>query len=160
MIEDDNIHTPLLEPSNRVHRGRAAIHGEEQGDGEFFEAIFNGVLAEAVPFVHPMGQIEMDGPAEGTQDFDEQRGRGDPVHVVIAEDYERFVLLASAEETLDGCCHVGEQKRVSELFKTGFEKPGNGCWVAEAAIDEALGEERREFEGAGQLAGEEGLGRG
>ena len=99
----------------------------------------------------------MDHPAERTQDFDEQRGRGDPIHVIIAEDDERFVLLASAEKPLDGSRHVGEQKRVRELFETRFEKPGNGRRVAEAAVDEALGEKWRKVEGVGQLAGEQGL---
>ena len=54
----------------------------------FFQAIFDTIGAEAIAFVHAVGQIKINFPAEGSQDFGEQRGGGHAVHVIIAKDDE------------------------------------------------------------------------
>ena len=93
MIQHDDIDAALFEPGDGFHGGRTAIHRQQQRGREFLQAILHAVPAEAVTFVHAMGQIVAGVPAEPAEDFEQQRGGSDAVHVVIAEDDQRFVRV-------------------------------------------------------------------
>ena len=146
MVQHDHVHAALAEPGDGGDGGRAAVHGEQQRHGELPEAILHAILAEAVAFVHAMRQVVMDLPAERAQHFEQQGGRGDAVHVVIAEDDERLVALAGLEQALDGGRHVRQQERIGQVLEPGLEEAGDGRWLAQAAIQEALGEQRRDLQ--------------
>jgi hypothetical protein len=158
VIENDDVHAALLEPGYGVNGGRAAIHSQQESGGEFFEAVFDGVLAKAVAFVHAMGQVEIDHQSERAQDFKKKGRRGNAVHVVIAEDNERFLFFLSTQQSFDGSGHIREEEWIRQLLQARVKKGGNGDRVAKAAVEETLDEERGEVEGAGQLAGEERVG--
>src|SRR5690242_254498 len=96
-------------------------------------------------------------PAELFEHFAEQRSGSDAVHVVIAKDDERFVAFARLEETFDGDGHVREKKRIGEAFEARLEETRDALQLAKTAVHEALGEQRRDFQGAGELPGEEWL---
>ena len=104
-----------------------------------------------------MGQVVVDLPAERAKHFEQQGGGGDAVHVVIAEDDEGFVALAGLEEALDGGRHVRQQERVGQLLEPGLEEGGDGGRFTQAPVQQALGEQGRDAQGAGQLPGEPGL---
>ncbi len=146
MIENNHVNAACGERLDCFYGGRAAVHGEKQRRRKFFQAIVHAVGAQAVAFIHPAGQIEFHAPAERAQNFHEQCGAGHAVHVVIAEDDERFVFFPRAEQPPDGGGHVREQKRVGEIFEPRLDKIFNGSRFAEAAIDEALREQRGDFE--------------
>ena len=160
MVQDDDVHAPLSERSDGSDGGRAAVHRQEQGGGELCQAILHGFLGEAVAFIEAMGQVVVDLPAERAQHFEQQGGGGDAVHVVIAEDDEVFAALAGLEEALDGGAHVWQQERVRQLLEPGLEKGSDGGRVTQAPVKQALGEQRRDAQGVGQLPGEPGLRRG
>ena len=86
----------------------------------------------------------VNGQAEGAEDLEQQRGGGDAVNVVVTEDDERFVAFAGEKEPLDGGGHVGQKKGIGQLFEPRIEKSSNGGRVVEAAVQEALSEERRD----------------
>ena len=111
--------------------------------GCFFQAIFDTIGAEAVAFVHTVWQIKIHLPAEWPQNFDEERGGGNAVHIIIAKNDERFILFAGAEQSSDSGSHVREQKRVGKVFESRLEKMFNVGRFAETAIEEALREQRR-----------------
>ena len=117
MVEHDNVHTASNAGFDGFHGRRAAVHGEQERRGKFFQAIFDAVGAKAVAFVHAVGQIKIHLPAKRTQNFDEERGGGHAVHVIIAKDDQRFILFAGAEQSLDGDGHVREQKGVGKVFE-------------------------------------------
>ena len=100
----------------------------------------------------------MDVPAEGAEHFEQQGGGGDAVHVVIAEDDEGFVALAGLEEALDGGGHVGQQERIGQLLEPGLEEAGDGGRLAQAAVEQALGEQRRDVQGGRPTARPGGAG--
>ena len=158
MVQHDDVHAALCERGDGCDGGRAAVHGEQQGGGELRQAILHAVLAEAVAFVHAMRQVVVDLPAERAEHFEQQGGGGDAVHVVIAEDDERFVALAGLEQALDGGGHVRQQERVGQLLEPGLEEGGDGGRFAQAAVQQALGEQRRDFEGARPTARRGGAG--
>ena len=157
MVQDDDVHAPLSERSDGSDGGRAAIHRQEQAGGELCEAIFHGFLGEAVAFIEAMGQVVVDLPTERAQHFEQQDGGGDTVHIVIAEDDEVFAALAGLEEAFDRGAHIWQQERIGQLLEAGLEKGSDGGWVTQAAVKQALGEQRRDAQGVGQLAGEPGL---
>ena len=126
--------------------------------GDLREAIVHRFLAEAVAFVHAMRQVIADLPAEGAEDFEQQGGGGDAVHVVIPEDDEGFVALAGLQEALDGGVHVGEQERVGQLLEPGLEEGGDGGRLSQAPVEQALGEQRGDVERVRELPGEGGVG--
>ena len=126
VVQDDDVHAALAQPGDGVDGGRAAVHREQQRDGEFLQAVLHAVLAEAVAFVHAMRQVVMSRPAEGAEHFEQQRGGGDAVHVVIAEDDEGFVAFAGLEQALDGGGHVRQQERVGQVLEAGLEEVVDG----------------------------------
>ena len=142
MIEDDHVHAVLLQPGNRVHGCGTAIHGQEQGDGEFLQAVLHALLAQTITFVPAMGQIAMDRPTERAQDFDEEGGGRNAIHVVIAEEDERLVLFTRAEKAFDRGGHVREKKRIGQLFEPGLEEAADSRRFTEAAVQKALREQR------------------
>jgi hypothetical protein len=56
------------------------------GSGKFLQAIFDTIGAKAVAFVHAVRQIKIHLPAKRPQNFDEERGGGHAIHVIIAKD--------------------------------------------------------------------------
>ena len=157
MVEHDDIHAAFAQPGDGFHGGRAAVHGEQQFDGKFLQAILHAVVAQAVAFVHAVRQIKIHLPAKRAQNFQQQRGGSHAVHVVIAENDQRLVAFAGAEQPLDGGGHVRQQKRVGEIFQPRREEVRDGRRLAEAAVEQALREQRRNFELRRELSGEQRL---
>ena len=89
-----------------------------------------------------MRQVEIRRPAEIAEDFEEQRGGGDTVHVVVAEDDQRFGSLAGGEEVVHCGGHVRQREGIGETAQTRFEKKRDGLWFAVPAVEEALREQR------------------
>jgi hypothetical protein len=141
VIQDDDFHGALAEPGNGLKGGGAAIHGYQEGSGELPEAVFQGIPAQAVALVEPVREVGVDGPAERPEDFEQQGGGGDAVDVVVAEDDDGLAALAGEEQALDGDGHVRQGERVGEVFEPGFEEGARGCRLAQAAVEEALGQE-------------------
>jgi hypothetical protein len=160
VVENDDVDAALFEPGDGLDARGAAIDREEQGGWEFVEAIFDGFLAKAVAFVHAVREIVIGGPTETRQDFQEQGGGGDAVDVVVTEDDERFFAFAGEEKAVDTESHVGQEEGVGKVLKARLEEIIYGVRVRQAAVEEALGEERRKVELMGQLAGEQRLRRG
>ena len=157
VIENNCVHAAFAKRGNGFNGGRTAVHREQQVRRKFLQAIFHAVGAQAVAFVHPVRQIKIHLPAERAQDFKQQCGGSHAVHVIIAKDDERFIVLAGAEQSPDGGVHVRQQKRVGQIFEAGLEKIFNGGRFAEAAIEQALGQQRRNFEPQCQLTGKQRL---
>jgi hypothetical protein len=160
VVENDDVDAALFEPGDGLNGRGAAIDGEQEGSREFVETIFDGFLAKAITFVHPVREIVIGGPTETRQDFQEQGSGSNAVDVIVAEDDERFFAFASEEKAVDGKGHVRQEKGVGEVFEARFEEIVNGLWVGEAAVEQALGEERGKAELICQLAGEQGLRQG
>ena len=156
VIEHDDLGSFLAEPGDGVGGRRAAIHGQQQRGGIFFQAILRRVPAQPVAFVHAMRQIIMDVPAERAERFQEQGGGGDAIHVVIAKDHQRFAAPAGAQETLHRRRHVREQQRVRQIPQARLQKAGGLVRLDHAAVDQALGEQGRDPQGGGERGGQAG----
>ena len=126
--------------------------------GNFFRQFSTPLSAQAVAFFHPVGQIKFHAPAQRAQYLHQQGGGSDAVHVVIAKNHERFILLAGAKKTFHGLLHVRQQKRVGEVFEARCEEVFDGGNFTEAAVEQALGEQRGNVQRRCQPSGEQRLG--
>ena len=138
VVEHERIDAPLAQPGDGFNGGGAAINGQKQRRRMFGEAILHAGLTEAVAFVHAVRQVGADLPAERGENFGEQRRGSHAVHVVVAEDDERFVTLARGEEAFDSSAHVREQERIGKILQAGLKEPADGLRFAEAAVEQAL----------------------
>jgi hypothetical protein len=145
MIQHEHVHATTAQPGDGVHGGGAAIHGKQERRRKFVQAILHAGLAEAIAFVHAMGEIGVYLPAECGEHLSEERGGSNAVHVVIAEDDERFVPFARGEEPFDGGTHIREQKRIGEVFQAWLQEARDRLRFAEPAVEQALGEQQREL---------------
>src|SRR5262245_60041167 len=101
-----------------------------------------------------MRQVMVHLPAEGAEDFAEQRRGSDTVDVVIAENDESLAPFAGREEALDRGPHVREEEWVGQILQARLKEAGNGLGLTVAAVQEALGQERGEAQFPGQELGE------
>ena len=144
MVQHNHIHAALLEPCDGFDRRRAAIHSQQERCGEFFQAVFHAFPAQAVAFVHAIRQVVMCRPSERAQNFGQQRSRGHAVHVIITENDERFVRVRggmSLEEALDCGSHVRQQEGIGKLLEARLKEAVDQRGFAQAAVEEALGEQ-------------------
>src|SRR6516164_4748535 len=134
VVEHNHLHAPGAEVADGFHGGGTAIHGEQEVDGTFFEAIFNAVDTQAVAFVHAVGQVKIHLPTECPQDFDEQRRGSYTVHIVIAENYERFFSFTGVQQAFNRPGHVRQPVRVGQVFEARVQKFIGGLGVTETAV--------------------------
>ena len=146
MIEHDHIDAASLQPLDGTDRRRAAIHRQQQRGRKFGQAILHAALAQAVSFLHPMRQITTGFPAKRGQNFEKQRAGSHAIDVVIAEDHDTLFLFTGAKQPFHGGGHVGKQERVGEMFEARLQKSSDGFRFAQAAIQKALRQQRRDFE--------------
>src|SRR4051794_22784212 len=69
MVQPGDIRSALLQPADGRDRGGTAIDREEQSGWILFKAIFDSVLAEPIPLLHPMRQITFYLPSKCAQYF-------------------------------------------------------------------------------------------
>src|ERR1051325_6387256 len=117
MIEHHRVHSSGLKPINGFIGGGTTIDGEQEMGWVLGETVFHTRLTPTVAFIEPVGEVMVDLPAEFPQHFGEDGGGGDSVHVVIAEDYNRFTTLASRVETVHGRLHVRQKKWIGKVFQ-------------------------------------------
>jgi hypothetical protein len=143
VVQHDDIDAALPEPGYRVHGGRTAINGQEQGNREPLETMLDRLKAQAIPLVQPVRQVIIHGPTKASQHLGQQSRRGHPIDVVITEDDQRFAALAGAKEPFDRRSHVGQQERIGQLLQARLEKTANALRIVQSAIQKALRHQRR-----------------
>ncbi len=107
-----------------------------------------------------MRQVTIRLPSELLETSTSKVVEGNAVDIVIAEDDQGFFAFTRLKKSIHGSGHVGQEKGVREIFEARLEEVGDRFGFAEAAIHEALGEQRRDFQGVGQRSGQERLWRG
>ena len=123
------------------------------GAGCFCRQCSARVPAQAVAFIHAMRQIIIDGPAERAERFQEQGRGGNAIHVVIAKDDQRFAAPAGQQETLHRRRHVRKQHRVRQIPEARSQESGGLVRPGDAAVDQALSQQRRDPQGGGERGG-------
>src|SRR5690349_17713921 len=102
-----------------------------------------------------MAQIRMHRPAKSAQHFEEESRGRDPVHIAVAEYYQRLFFGVSLEETVNSDCHIRQEKGIGQMLEARFEVIADGSWFGETTVNKALGKQWRNLQILRQTASEQ-----
>jgi hypothetical protein len=157
MVQHDDIHAALAEPINGGDGGGTTVHRQQQPDWKLLKTILHAVPGEAVSFIQPVWQVAVNPPAQRGQRFAEESGRSHAIHIVIPKKDQRFVPASREKQPVHGRRHVRHEEGVAELVQARFQEIGRAGGVGHTPVDQALTEQGRNPEYAGQLAGQQRL---
>ena len=164
VVGDDQIDAELFGDLRLIDGGDAAVDGDDEGRAVAVE-LFDGLAVEAVALVDAVGDVGLDafgGVAEGDECVPEDGGGGDAVDVVVAVDGELFTGLHGFRDPFCGVGDAGKGGGVDQVLELGPQELACGLNVvgAEAAVDQAAGGGRADFELPCQLGRGVGVGFG
>ena len=105
VIGDDHVHADGLGVLGLLQGGDAAVHGDEQTDPFCPETVQRGTV-EAVAFLVAVGNIAHALEALAAQIVGDQTGGGDAVHIIVAINSDRLLLLDGASQAPDSLGHA------------------------------------------------------
>ena len=137
MVDHDDVDPARREPRDRLDRRGAAIDREEQLRRVLLDAAFHAVPRESVAFLHPQRQEGRDvARAEPAQHAGQQRGRGDAIHVIVAEDDDALLRGDRRLDALRRAPQSGEHERIAERLQARIEERADLLAIAMAAVPE------------------------
>ncbi len=160
VIEHDGVHTTPLQPGNLFRGTRAAVHGHEQLRPVLLQTTPDAFGAQSVPFIHPVREEIFDRRARRPQHAQQQRARRYAVHVVVAVNDDALLAFDGVADPIHRRRHVRQLERVAKLAQLRIEKVFRSGNIAVAAIDEDLGQRRRDVKFAENGFDQRRLGRG
>src|SRR5437899_10043739 len=146
MIEHDHIAALLLEPLDAFNRSGTAIHSQHHLSAMFLKAIFDCNPAQSVAFFEPMREIAFDFAAECAQNLDENCCGANAIDVIVAEDNNWLPVLPRLKQALHRSIHSRDEEWIGQIFQTRVKKAADRAGVVQAAIEQALREQRRNIE--------------
>ena len=123
MVGDHHLEPERPRVRDLLDRGHAAVDGHHQPDALPGQA-GQGVAREPVALVEAARQVERDVGAQLAQDEHGERGRADPVRVVVAVHADRLPFGDGAADRLAGRLHVAELERIVLGHLRREERPG------------------------------------
>jgi hypothetical protein len=123
VVCDDDLQPECPRVRDLLDRGHATVHGQDQPKA-FLGQACQCVAREAVALVEAARQVRRDLGAELAQDEHCQRGRADPVGVVVPVDADSLPGGDGTTDCLAGSFHVAEQERVVLGQLGREERPG------------------------------------
>lgn len=97
-----------------VREQDAAIHSDDEFDAIRFLKI-QRVGIETIAFIEPIWDVAAHVRAESFQCLHHQSGGGDTIHIVIAVDRDRLIVVQRMLDTVHGGLHAGELKRIKRI---------------------------------------------
>ena len=135
VIGDDEVNAESPAEFRLGHGGDTAVHGDDD-PGANRRRSPDSRLGEAVPMLHPVGDVIKTGEPDAPEELDEERRRRYPVHVVIAVDADRLPSVSRSNQTLDRCLHPAHEKRVMAVGQRSVEEPSGGHGIRYSPVDE------------------------
>ena len=129
-------------PLDRGARRAAAVHGDDQRAARALRAIDVGDL-EPVAVEQPVGKDRLGGDATPREHRHQQRGAGDAVDVVVADDGDALAAPARFEQPRHRGLHAVEQERIVEMGGRRLEEAPRGVGVDRASARQQRCVERR-----------------
>ena len=146
VVGDDKIDAERRGVGRLVHARDAAVDRDDQRHAGLGKCA-DGVTAEAVALLDAAGDVHRHIRPARAEIIGQKAGRGDTVHVVVAEDRQLFAVFKRLRDARDGLVHVLHQKRgVSERL-LALERFGGLL----ARGDAARGQHRRDKIGVSRV---------
>ena len=127
VVGDDHVHADPGGMGRLLHRGDAAVDGDDQAHALGLQRI-EGAAVEAVALLIAVGNIVITGQTLPAQVVRQQTGGGDAVHVVVAVDRHGLLPLNGAPNARAGPVHAEDQHGVVQTLRPAFEQ-GMGLGV-------------------------------
>ena len=124
MVGHDHLEAERNGLRDLLHRGDPAVDGEQQPDSLAGHAC-ERFAGDAVALLEAARKMPVDISAQLAQHEDCERGRADPVDVVVAVDADAGAGVDRRADALDGHGHVAEQERVV-TWKLRVEEAARG----------------------------------
>ena len=131
MVGNDQVNAQFSGIIGFFHSRNAVIHRHDQLAALIVDGT-DGIARKAVAVALAAGQHTFYGSPHALEML-VQQGRGrHAVHVIIAEHHNGLALVNGPPDALAGLVHIGEQRRVAQLFLTGkqgqcFGRVGNAA---------------------------------
>ena len=149
MVGDDQIHAELAGHVGGLERRDAAIDGDENARARLGQGAHR-LAVEAVAFLDPMGDIEIDLGAEQGQQLPEDGDAGDAVDVVVAVDGDLLFLLDGLAQAGDGRLDPRHMGRPDQLGQLRLQEHVALGGLRDPAIEQHLRHQRRDPQRPGQ----------
>jgi hypothetical protein len=101
---------------------------------------------EAIAVGQPLGDEVHDLGADQLERPPQDHRRRDAVDVVIAMDRDPLFPCDRAQDAIDGWPHVGQPHRIVQVLQPRIQKSRGHLGVAETALTEETGDERRQLQ--------------
>jgi len=157
VVRDDDLHPGRARGRDRVHRGDAAIAGDDDAGADALR-LGESRGAEVIAVSQPVRDEGVHGGPRLAQHA-RQQGRGAlTVHVVVAVHENGPRIVNGALQDFYCHAHVGPAQRIGEAFELGAEERLGERRRAEAALHQDGGERLGDVQLGGQRAGRRGIG--
>ena len=109
VIKHDHIHPLLAERGDFPHRGRAAIHREQQLRSVHFDAALDSRFAEAVALLGPQWKKAGHSDSTGLEKTRQDGQRSDAVHIVVSVKNQPLTTIHGLQNSRHGHIHFRQQ---------------------------------------------------
>ena len=151
VVDDDDVDAAAARVLEARVVARAAVARDEERRAGGEDALERG-RGEAVAPLEAIGEERDDAAAERAEHVGHERGAGDAVGVVVAEDGDRLAGADGAGEARGGLGAVLHQRGRREVRERGLEEAGGALLVGEAALHEHVGRGLGDAEVAREVA--------
>jgi len=156
VVDDDDVDPTAPGVGDPRVVARAAIAGDEDARPRP-EAALERRIAEPVAPIEAAGQQREDVGAESLEHVREDRRRGGPVDVVVAEHDDPLPAPDGVEQPVDGGRSVGHRLGGGQPGQPGVQEPPGALRVLEAPVEEHLAHGGTHAAGPAELAGGDGV---
>ena len=111
VIGDDDLEPELAREADRLERGDAAVHRDDQRASGGARLLDVGRL-DAVPVAHAVRHHRVPRQAAGLERGEQQRRAAHPVDVVVAYHRDALATPPRVEQACYGFLHAEQEKRV------------------------------------------------
>ena len=121
VIGDDEVDAERGGERRFLHAGDAAVDRDDQRHAGLGKCA-DGVTAEAVALLDAAGNVHRHIRPARAEIIGQKAGRGDTVHVVVAEDRQLFAVFKRLRDARDGLVHVLQEHGVERALVAAAEK--------------------------------------
>ena len=140
VVRDAEVDAEAAAEPGLLQRRDAAVHGEDERRALFAQGA-DGGLVEAVALLKAAGDVGDAVAAPAAEVVRQERGGGDAVHVVVAEDDDPLAALERPADPLDDLIHIAQEEGVRK-GKIGTKKCPRSLRRVVAAAAQYSGRQR------------------
>ncbi len=133
VVGDDDVHSPTAGVGDLARETDAAVHGDQKAGSGIRQFVY-GRSIQAVPLLHPMGDVRAGLRAQGAEREDQESGGGDAVGVKIPVDGDGLFSPDGLPNPGNGPVHPVERVGIIRA-RTSLQERPRGLRVRLPAIE-------------------------